>query len=181
VYSDIVILRGLLQEPKHGYEIKKYIERATGGFLNNNTLYPALRKFEQRGEIEKVAQETSPGRPPRNVYEITDRGRARLLALLRNTDPMVLIKDEEFQVRVGLFDLIDDVAVKRRIIEVRRESVEHSLGFQEELTASSGHHAWGLRILHFNIEKYRLELSWLDQLAAALEETPHDTPATTNT
>lgn len=59
MYSDIVILRGLLNTPKHGYEIKKYIERVTGGLLNNNTLYPALRRFEQRGEIEKVAEEVA--------------------------------------------------------------------------------------------------------------------------
>ncbi|TQS26405.1 helix-turn-helix transcriptional regulator [Microbispora sp. KK1-11] len=169
VYSDIVILRGLLNTPKHGYEIKKYIERVTGGLLNNNTLYPALRRFEQRGEIEKVAEEVAPGRPPRTIYRITDKGRERLRALLRTADPMLLMKDEEFQVRVGLFDLLP-APDRRRIIEVRRECVEHSLAAQEELAAAAGHEPWGLRVLRFNIERHRLELAWLDELEAALPE-----------
>jgi DNA-binding PadR family transcriptional regulator len=163
-----VILRGLLREPRHGYEIKKFIEQFTGGFLNNNTLYPALRRFEQRGEIEKVAEESSPGRPPRNVYRITDQGRARLRELLCRFDEATLAKEEEFQVRVGMFELIDDPAVRRRIVEVRREVVEHSLGLQEELAKISQGHPWGASILRFNIERGRLELAWLDELAAAL-------------
>ncbi|MEW9552791.1 PadR family transcriptional regulator [Nonomuraea sp. NPDC050783] len=167
MYSDIVILRSLLSEPKHGYDIKKYVERATGGLLNNNTLYPRLRRFEQRGEIEKVAEETSPGRPPRTVYRITGEGRARLLALLRDVDPASLAKEEEFQVRVGHFDLMED-ADRRRIIEARRAFLEHSLAAQEELAAGAGHHPWGLRVLRLNIDKHRLELAWLAELETAV-------------
>ncbi|MEW9527989.1 helix-turn-helix transcriptional regulator [Microbispora sp. NPDC049125] len=173
MYSDIVILRGLLQGPRHGYEIKKYIARIDGGLLNNNTLYPALRRFEQRGEVEKVAEEVSPGRPPRKVYRLTAQGRARLLSLLAVADPLVLMKEEEFQVRVGLFDLVEP-EVRRRIVEARRDCVEHSLALQEELLPGSQAHPWGMRVLRFNIERHRLELAWLDELEAALEETPHD-------
>ncbi|WP_405087436.1 PadR family transcriptional regulator [Microbispora sp. NBC_01389] len=169
MYSDIMILRGLLTAPKHGYEIKKYMERLTGGLLNNNTLYPALRRFEQRGEIEKIAEEVAPGRPPRTVYRITGKGRERLLALLRTADPQVLVKDEEFQVRVGLFDLLP-VADRRRIVEVRRERVEHELALQEELAAAAGHAPWGERVLAFTVERLRLELLWLTELEAVLEE-----------
>ncbi|MFC4121915.1 helix-turn-helix transcriptional regulator [Nonomuraea zeae] len=175
MYSDIVILRGLLRGPKHGYEIKKLVERITGGFLNNNTLYPALRRFEQRGEIEKVAEETTPGRPPRTVYRLTGRGRDRLRELLHNADPAVLVKDEEFQVRVGMFDLMDP-EMRLRVIQARRASVEHSLASQEELVASSEQHPWGLRVLRFNIDRQRLELAWLDELATALEEPPDESP-----
>ncbi|WP_182907908.1 PadR family transcriptional regulator [Microbispora sp. H13382] len=178
MYSDIVILRGLLQGPKHGYEIKKYVARVDGGLINNNTLYPALRRFEQRGEVEKIMEEVSAGRPTRNVYRLTEKGRARLISLLHNTDPAVLMKEEEFQVRVGLFDLVED-HVKCRILEVRRECVEHALAIQEELAPAAGKHPWGLRIVLFNIERHRLELTWLNELEAALEETPHDTPGTT--
>ncbi|MGI5160698.1 hypothetical protein [Microbispora sp. CA-102843] len=78
------------------------------------------------------------------------------------------MKDEEFQVRVGLFDLLP--APDRRRIEVRRECVEHSLAAQEELAAAAGHEPWGLRVLRFNIERHRLELAWLDELEAAPPE-----------
>ncbi|MBO3747980.1 PadR family transcriptional regulator [Streptosporangiaceae bacterium NEAU-GS5] len=172
MYSDIVILRGLLQGPRHGYDIKKYVERVTGGLLNNNTLYPALRKFEQRGEIRKVAEETAPGRPARTVYQITERGRNRFRALLEMADPLVLAKQEEFQVRVGHFDLMSP-ATRMRILEVRRDHLENALAVQEELASFSDRHPWGSRIVGFNGAQIRAELSWLDELAGPAKEAPN--------
>jgi len=41
------MLRVLADQERHGYEIKKQVERILGGrSINNNVLYPALRKFE---------------------------------------------------------------------------------------------------------------------------------------
>jgi DNA-binding PadR family transcriptional regulator len=44
MYSEILILAMLRQGPRHGYEIKKDIDRALGGMvvLNNKTLYLAV-------------------------------------------------------------------------------------------------------------------------------------------
>ncbi len=55
MHSEIVILAMLRQGPRHGYEIKKDIERALGGTvpLNNKTLYLALKRFEERGAVTR--------------------------------------------------------------------------------------------------------------------------------
>lgn len=72
-YVDILILRNLVARPAHGYEIKKGVERVLGGAfaINNNVLYPALRRFEEIGAIEKRSSAkrasrtgTSTGRHP---------------------------------------------------------------------------------------------------------------------
>ena len=64
MYFDILMLRVLAEGPRHGYEIKKSVERILGGrSINNNVLYPALRRFEEQGAIERVAGEAGPGRP----------------------------------------------------------------------------------------------------------------------
>ena len=91
MYFDILTLRVLAEGPRHGYEIKKSVERILGGrSINNNVLYPALRRFEEQGAIERVAAEADPGRPPRNVYRLTDTGHDLLQAMIRDADPALL-------------------------------------------------------------------------------------------
>src|SRR5947207_15798885 len=85
------MLRVLADDPRHGYEIKKQVERILGGrSINNNVLYPALRRFGEQGAIERVAAEADPGRPPRNVYRLTDAGHDLLQAMIRDADPPCL-------------------------------------------------------------------------------------------
>ena len=46
-YIEILILRRLRGGPAHGYELRKRVEETTGFVLHNNSLYPALRRFEE--------------------------------------------------------------------------------------------------------------------------------------
>ena len=63
MYFDILMLRVLADQERHGYEIKKQVERILGGrSINNNVLYPALRKYQDQGVIERVAAVDEIGR-----------------------------------------------------------------------------------------------------------------------
>ena len=55
MYAEILILGELMSGPKHGYEIKRNIQNALGDEfeINNNLLYPALRRFVEMGAISK--------------------------------------------------------------------------------------------------------------------------------
>ena len=67
MYLDILVLAHLAHRPSHGYEIKKLVDRSVGSArLNNNVLYPALRRFEEAGAIEGelVPQQGVPPRSP---------------------------------------------------------------------------------------------------------------------
>jgi DNA-binding PadR family transcriptional regulator len=168
VYFDILTLRVLAGGPRHGYEIKKSVERILGGrSINNNVLYPALRRFEEQGAIERVAAEADPGRPPRNVYRLTDTGHDLLQAMIRDADPALLADDNEFQTRVAFFDDLD-AEERLRIIRARRAIVEASIA---HLTAmrpeAAAAQPWGVAMLDFNLSQRRQELGWLDDLALA--------------
>ena len=73
-YVEILILRRLHGGPAHGYELRKRVEETTGFVLHNNSLYPALRRFEEAGAVTKAA-EPQQGRLLRLVYTLTDVGR----------------------------------------------------------------------------------------------------------
>jgi DNA-binding PadR family transcriptional regulator len=172
VYFDILMLRVLADGERHGYEIKKQVERILGGrSINNNVLYPALRRFEEQGAIQRVAAQADPGRPPRNVYRLTDTGHDLLQAMIRDADPALLADDNEFQTRVAFFaDL--DTGDRLRILRTRRQIVEGNLAHMAGLRPDAAVYPWGLRVMDFSCERFRQELSWLDTLEVAAGEGP---------
>jgi len=160
------MLRVLADSERHGYEIKKQVERILGGrSINNNVLYPALRRFEDQGAIQRVAALADPGRPPRNVYRLTDTGHDLLQSMIRDADPALLADDNEFQTRVAFFaDLgADD---RMRILGVRRQVIEDHLAHLAALRPDTEEFPWGLRVMDFTVDRFRQELRWLDELAA---------------
>jgi DNA-binding PadR family transcriptional regulator len=167
VYFDILMLRVLADGERHGYEIKKRIERILGGrSINNNVLYPALRRFEEQGAIRRVAAQADPGRPPRHVYRRTDTGHDLLQAMIRDADPALIADDNEFQTRVAFFgDLDADDRLK--IISVRREIVEAQLANLGALRPDTEVYPWGLRVMDFTVKRYQHELTWLEALAVS--------------
>jgi DNA-binding PadR family transcriptional regulator len=172
MYFDILMLRVLADRERHGYEIKKQVERILGGrSINNNVLYPALRRFEEQGAIQRVAAQADPGRPPRNVYRLTDTGHDLLQAMIRDADPALLADDNEFQTRVAFFaDL--DTGDRLRILGTRRQIVEGNLAHMAGLRPDAAVYPWGLRVMDFSCERFRQELSWLDALEVAAGEGP---------
>jgi DNA-binding PadR family transcriptional regulator len=172
MYFDILMLRVLAEGPRHGYEIKKSVERILGGrSINNNVLYPALRRFEEQGAIERMAAEADPGRPPRNVYRLTDTGHDLLQAMVRDADPVLLADDNEFQTRVAFFEDLD-AGERLRIIAARREIIESSIAHLATLRPEAAVQPWGLRVMDFNLGLRRQELRWLDDLARAAGTVP---------
>ncbi|MBL8757603.1 MAG: PadR family transcriptional regulator [Phycisphaerae bacterium] len=76
---DAMILATLARAPAHGYAIARSIEHGSGGLLaiEEGSLYPALRRLRQRGDIDAEWQTTATGRRGK-VYRLTADGRARL-------------------------------------------------------------------------------------------------------
>jgi DNA-binding PadR family transcriptional regulator len=162
-----MMLRVLADGDRHGYEIKKTVERVLGGrSINNNVLYPALRRFEEQGAIRRVAAQADPGRPPRNVYRLTDTGQDLLQAMIRDADPALLADDNEFQTRVAFFGDID-ADDRLKIISARRQVVEGQLASLAALRPDTEAYPWGLRVMDFTVERFRQELAWLDALAVS--------------
>src|SRR6185437_1554198 len=75
----ILILKSLLVAPAHGYAISRWVEEATGDVLRieEGSLYPALRRLEDRGWVTSEWGLSENNRRAR-FYSITGAGRKHL-------------------------------------------------------------------------------------------------------
>src|SRR5438094_10387817 len=76
---DVLILRTLLGEPKHGHAIAKHIQRTSEELLQVETgsLYPALHRLEAKGWISAAWALSDKGKRAR-FYRLTPLGRRQL-------------------------------------------------------------------------------------------------------
>ena len=76
---DLLILKILSLEPKHGWAIAKRIQQVSKEVLQvqQGSLYPALYRLEQQGWIKADWRETETGRQAK-FYTLTRAGRKRL-------------------------------------------------------------------------------------------------------
>jgi PadR family transcriptional regulator len=76
---DLLILKTLSLEPKHGWAIAKRIQQVSQEALQiqQGSLYPALHRLEQQGWIESEWRPTETGRMAK-FYALTRAGRKQL-------------------------------------------------------------------------------------------------------
>jgi len=78
---ELLVLRALVSEAKHGYGILEWIERAVSPALlvEEGTLYPALHRLEDEGYMRA---EWGPSENNRKAkyYTLTRKGRSRVVA-----------------------------------------------------------------------------------------------------
>jgi transcriptional regulator len=76
---DLLILKTIALEPKHGWAIGKRIQQVSGEVLQvqQGSLYPALHRLEQQGWIKAEWAESETGRQAK-FYSLTAAGRGQL-------------------------------------------------------------------------------------------------------
>jgi PadR family transcriptional regulator, regulatory protein PadR len=84
---DLLILKTISLEPKHGWAIAKRIEQLSREILQvqQGSLYPALHRLEQQGWIKAHWAETETGRKAK-FYSLTKAGRAQMEKELASWD-----------------------------------------------------------------------------------------------
>jgi PadR family transcriptional regulator, regulatory protein PadR len=82
---DLLILKTISLEPKHGWAIAKRIQQVSLDVLQvqQGSLYPALHRLEQQGWIKAHWAESETGRKAK-LYSLTRAGRAQLENELAN-------------------------------------------------------------------------------------------------
>lgn len=75
---DLLILKTISVEPKHGWAIAKRIQQVSGEILQiqQGSLYPALHRLEQQGWIKSHWAESGTGRKAK-FYSLTKAGRGQ--------------------------------------------------------------------------------------------------------
>jgi transcriptional regulator len=76
---DLLILKTISLEAKHGWAIAKRIQQVSQDILQvqQGSLYPALHRLEQQGWIKAQWAETETGRKAK-LYSLTRAGRGQL-------------------------------------------------------------------------------------------------------
>jgi PadR family transcriptional regulator PadR len=84
---DLLILKTIALEPRHGWAIAKRIQQISNEALQvqQGSLYPALHRLEQQAWIQAHWAETETGRRAK-FYSLTRAGRKQLERELANWD-----------------------------------------------------------------------------------------------
>jgi transcriptional regulator len=84
---DLLILKTVSLEPKHGWAIAKRIQQVSQDALQvtQGSLYPALHRLEQQGWLRSKMATTETGREAK-VYALTPAGRRQLTRELESWD-----------------------------------------------------------------------------------------------
>jgi PadR family transcriptional regulator, regulatory protein PadR len=84
---DLLILKTIALEPKHGWAIAKRIQQVSRDVLQvqQGSLYPALHRLEQKAWIKAKWAETETGRQAK-FYSLTTAGRKQLEKEAANWD-----------------------------------------------------------------------------------------------
>jgi DNA-binding PadR family transcriptional regulator len=162
---EIIMLAVLRTGPVHGYELKRRVQRTTLTTLSNNSLYPILRRFEQNGAVTKAVEAQS-GRPDRNVYTITDAGRALLIELISVLPPQLAANDEDFLVRVSFFHELQP-AQRLAILAARASIVDAAIAQVTTLLSESDMsptREWRNLTMRRLVENFERERSWITEL-----------------
>lgn len=156
MYYDICILSCLMEKPRHGYEIKKYLiskfEVCTK--INNNTIYPMLKKYMK---IEAITQkeQLQQGKPAKKVYYITEKGRLLFFQRLNNISLDVIINRDEYMMRLSFFNYLINKN-RKRLLNERAEYIRQTIKKVHALGKSDASN-------HVELRQFYLDLLNLDQ------------------
>jgi len=98
---DLLILKTVSLEPKHGWAIGKRIQQVSQDALQvtQGSLYPALHRLEQQGWLRAKAGLTETGREAK-FYALTPAGKRQLARELESWDRLsgaigLIVREEE--------------------------------------------------------------------------------------
>ena len=76
---DVLVLKALVSESRHGYGVATWVRQVTGGALQieDGALYTSLHRLEKRGWVSSEWGASESNRRAK-YYELTARGRAEL-------------------------------------------------------------------------------------------------------
>jgi PadR family transcriptional regulator PadR len=77
---ELCVLASLEARPRYGYEIVTSLAQADRLAASEGTVYPLLRRLRRLGWLQTFWRESDAG-PPRQYYELTEKGLARLRRL----------------------------------------------------------------------------------------------------
>lgn len=172
------ILGVLSVAPSSGYDIKKFCDKSISHFWNENFghIYPVLKNMELEELISKEVEYTE-GKPPRNIYSITEKGRSELREWLQLPVENAPLRVE--QLIKLFFGGNINIEYSIRMIEAEKASCKEKLEkfypiekriMEEAADKDSIHKVLWLSTVRYGISDARARLEWCQQTLTSLYE-----------
>ena len=153
----------------HGYELRKQLGQRLGFFwsVSFGSIYPALKKLERRGFVEKSlgADQTS---RRKQVYRITAAGEREFIELI-SEGASTAWEEEKFPLRLAFFHYLKP-ETRIRLLERRKATLEDKLaeGRRRIRDARLGRtDVYTLKLMRHGMDIAEHDLRWLNELIAA--------------
>lgn len=170
---ELAILGLLKERPMHGYELKKRLSYMLGHFwtVSYGSLYPALKRLEKSGSIEKAYSVKEKTRN-RNVFRITNAGEAEFMRILTEEMSETLLADtEKFDLRMAFFQYLEP-ETRLALLETRKKLLEEQVArFKAYRTANGDDDRYRTGLMRHKVELARSDIRWLDRLMEHERET----------
>ena len=160
-------LLGLLMAgPKHGYHLHQAFSEDLGRVwrLGRSNLYAQLKELASAGWVT-VEEEFQSGRPPRQIYHLTEAGREQFLDWLHRPTPHLRHIRLEFLARLYFFELLalpgldELVEQQRALLQSRCQSLQDAAGRAEN--------RFDELVLAFRLGQMEAVIQWLDRCVFA--------------
>jgi DNA-binding PadR family transcriptional regulator len=165
--NDLLLLANLLGGPMHGYALKKQVGLISGqSEMHNNLVYPLLRRFEERGWVNK---REGPGKrgQTRGIYALTNKGKQELRRRLSQFTSKEVSAENGFRMRVGLFNFLD-AGTCGQILDQRDEWLAAREQRLARLSDALDVGVWGGEVVRFMRDQLRAERKWVSRLKRKL-------------
>jgi len=161
-----LIILGILQEGRtHGYRLNEYVNHAMNLYtdIKKSKVYYTLNELEKDGYVEHETEREGK-RPERRVYQITKKGKALFLQLLR--DNLGEFARANFNDDIGIA-FMGQLSTKetRELLEKKRGMIQSTLKQFKEVPDHGGN--WRYVINH-NVAHLEADLAWINNMISEL-------------
>ncbi|MGV2914954.1 PadR family transcriptional regulator [Streptomyces alfalfae] len=172
---ELTILGFLHGEALHGYDLKARIQGLNGHIrpVSDGALYPAINRLAKAGLVEQRTEPGS-GAAPRRVLSLTEAGRARLLALLREPRDVEITDGQRFFTLLAFLRHLPDPAEQAAVLRRRQAFLDAPASFfyrdGKPVRAEEDPDLFRQGMLRIARATGREEKAWLAEAIAALDE-----------
>jgi DNA-binding PadR family transcriptional regulator len=157
---ELAALGLLLHEPLHGYRLKQQLEQFMSGCISVNygTIYPMLRRLEQRRAIAIVGS----GASTRKLYSLTELGQALWLEkMMEQPRESWVNARSRFMIKVFFFS---DLAPAQRLQLLDQRLLTCQLRRASPPWPSTPSDPFQVQLWHHCNQRLEAEISWLQQV-----------------
>jgi DNA-binding PadR family transcriptional regulator len=171
-----MMILGLVQwmQPVHGYDVRRELLSWNADKWANvqpGSVYHALRKLTEEGLLNEVATEQVGARPARTTYEITPKGTAEFLTLLRNNWWNLATPPDPF---MAAFSFLPALPRQEAAAALRNRANQLRSGIDQLQAAMAADWAnskptFVMWMWELNIERAEAEIGWCQRTAKRIE------------